>query len=52
MSVMTAKDLTEEEEMLLSGRVEQVFHKDLDSLQDLTEIVQQLTKSNPRDQIS
>jgi CheY-like chemotaxis protein len=49
---VTAKDLTKEEEMLISGRVEQVFHKDLDSLQDLTEIVQHLTKPTQTEQTS
>ena len=37
--VMTAKDLTEDDRRLLSGRVEQVFEKDAQSLEQLTSLV-------------
>jgi CheY-like chemotaxis protein len=37
--VMTAKDLTEDDRRLLSGRVEQVFEKDAQSLERLTSLV-------------
>ena len=36
---MTAKDLTEDDRRLLSGRVEQVVEKDAQSLERLTSLV-------------
>lgn len=47
--VVIAKELSEEEDLLLSGRVEQVFHKDLNSLHDLADIVKAVVHRQGRE---
>jgi signal transduction histidine kinase/DNA-binding response OmpR family regulator len=42
--VLTAKDLSEEEKRVLSGRVEQVFEKDAQSHEDLLGLVSELAR--------
>jgi len=43
--VLTAKDLTEDDKQILSGRVEQVFEKDAGSLEQLTQLVARLAEA-------
>ena len=46
MIVLTAKDLTEEDQRVLSGRVEQVFEKSAYSREQLLQHIRQVVTGN------